>query len=75
MILLRRDDAATGVPARQDDTAMVDLSFWQCGLRLRDGVFAFDEGSAAGRTPVGDGNCCEFGMTLGTNPCHTREIN
>ena len=64
-----------GVPPRQYDATMIDFGFRQCGLHLRDDVFALNERAAASWTPVCYGIRGNLGMTLGTNSRHTEEIN
>jgi hypothetical protein len=68
--LLRSDNAAEGVAARQDDAAMVDFGFWrggalECGI---DGPVG--KGSAAGWAPVGAAVSGEDGVALGADTLH-----
>ena len=75
MELLRGDDAAKRVAARQQDAAVVylrHLNGWGLALRQR---LALNERPAASRTPVSLRICREDGVTVSADPFHGIRVN
>ena len=72
--LLRGDDAAQSVTAREHDAAMVNLGCWAHGLRIGGDGFALQQGATAGRAPVGLGLGGENGMAMAANSFHRKRI-
>lgn len=67
---LRRNDAAEGVAARKDDAAVVHFRRLALRRSVLGNAGAFDEGSAAGRAPVGLGAGGENGVALRAEEFH-----
>ncbi|UWZ83299.1 hypothetical protein [Occallatibacter riparius] len=69
-MLLRRDDAAEGVPAREHDAAVINLRLG-CWCALERRVYrSVRQGTAAGWAPVGLVVSSENGVALGADALH-----
>jgi hypothetical protein len=72
--LLRGNDAADGMAAGQDDAAMVNFGGGFGGLSRGREAGPFDQGAAAGWTPVCPGFLGEHSSALAANSFHTQEL-
>ena len=73
MRLLRRDDAADGVTAREQDSAMINFGFALISFGRKRG--ALDQSASARRAPVGSGLIGENSVTLGADAFHTPQAS
>ena len=75
---LRGDDSPQRVAARQNNSAVVDLSRKRAGNLLPGQLWPLGQRAAAGRAPVGGIGAGQHSVAQGTNALHTpslREVN